>query len=57
MGSERVIFNGTLDQIKEDAAACNRIGAHELFFDPTFCAAAQSLEGWLTLMERLRKLV
>ena len=57
MGSKRVIFNGTLDQIKEDAAACNRIGAHELFFDPTFYSAAQSLEGWLTLMERLRKLV
>src|SRR5438067_1366417 len=35
LGKERMIFSGTLDQIKEDVAGCVRIGAHELFFDPT----------------------
>ena len=55
LGKERMIFTGTLDQIKEDVAGCVRIGAHELFFDPTFYA--QSLDQWLALMEQLRKLV
>ena len=55
LGKERMIFTGTLDQIKEDVAGCVRIGAHERFFDPTFYA--QSLDQWLALMEQLRKLV
>jgi hypothetical protein len=54
-GDKRMIFTGTIEQIEEDIAGCKRIGAHELFFDPTF--QAQSLEEWLALMERLRKLV
>lgn len=54
---ERMIFSGTLEQIKEDAIACREIGAHELFFDPAFSPGAQSLNHWLTLMEQLRKLV
>jgi probable F420-dependent oxidoreductase len=57
LGKERTIFTGTLDQIKEDIAGCDRIGAHELFFDPTFYAGAKSLGGWMALMEQLRKLV
>lgn len=54
---ERMIFSGTLEQIKEDAIACREIGAHELFFDPAFSPGAQSLNHWLTLMEQLCKLV
>jgi probable F420-dependent oxidoreductase len=54
LGKERMIFSGTLDQIKEDVAGCKRIGAHELFFDPTFYT--QRLDRWLALMEQLRKL-
>ena len=54
LGDKRVIFSGTIEQIKEDIAGCKRIGAHELFFDPTF--QATSLEEWLALMEQLRKL-
>jgi probable F420-dependent oxidoreductase len=57
LAKERMIFSGTLDQIKEDVAACNRIGAHELFFDPTFFSGAQTLPGWLALMEQIRKIV
>jgi probable F420-dependent oxidoreductase len=55
LGDKRVIFSGTIEQIKEDIAGCKRIGAHELFFDPTF--QAKSLEEWLALMEQFRKLV
>jgi probable F420-dependent oxidoreductase len=54
---ERAIFSGTIEQIKEDTVACREIGAHELFFDPTFSPGAQSLDRWLALMEQLRKLV
>ena len=50
----RFVFSGTEEQIKEDIAACRRIGAHELFFDPTF--VANSLDEWLSLMDRVRKL-
>jgi len=57
LGKERAIFTGSVEQIKEDIAGCRQIGAHELFFDPTFMAGAQSLERWLALMEQVRKLV
>ena len=51
----RAIFAGTLEQIKEDAAGCREIGAHELIFDPTF--GAPTLDLWLTQLEQMRKLV
>ena len=31
--------------------------AHELIYDVTFESQAQTLSGWLSLMEKLRKLV
>ena len=34
LGKGRPIFAGTLDQIKEDTAACDRLGAFEVHFDP-----------------------
>jgi len=52
-----MIFSGTFDQIKEDLAACSRIGAHEVFLDPTFSAGGQSVDGWLRLMEQFHKSV
>jgi alkanesulfonate monooxygenase SsuD/methylene tetrahydromethanopterin reductase-like flavin-dependent oxidoreductase (luciferase family) len=57
LGADRAIFTGTLDQIREDANACAKIGAHELIYDVTFEKQAQSIAGWLGLMEKLRKLV
>jgi len=54
---EGAIFTGNLEQIKEDVEACRKIGAHEVFFDPTFSPGAQSLSRWVGLMEQLRKLV
>jgi len=56
LGEKRMVFTGTLDQIKEDVAACGRIGAHEVFFDPTFSTGGQSVDRWLALMEQLRTL-
>jgi probable F420-dependent oxidoreductase len=53
-GTKRAIFSGTLEEIKQDVVGCRKIGADELFFDPTF--QAKSLNEWLTLMEQLRGL-
>ena len=55
--TDGMIFTGTLEQIKQDVEGCRRIGAHEIHFDPTFQPGAQQLDGWLGLMEQLRKLV
>ncbi len=57
LGADRSIFAGSVDQIREDAQACARIGAHELIYDVTFEKQAQTIAGWLGLMEKLRKLV
>ena len=54
LGKERRIFAGTLDQIREDTAACAQIGAHEVHFDPGFGPASSTVEAWLSLMEKLR---
>ena len=51
------IFTGTMDQIREDVEGCKRIGADEIFFDPTFSPGGQQAERWLGLMEQLRRLV
>ncbi|HZQ70276.1 MAG TPA: LLM class F420-dependent oxidoreductase [Terriglobales bacterium] len=53
---ERPLFFGSLEQVKEDIAACREIGAHQIFFDPTFSPGAQRLDSWLRLMEQVRKL-
>jgi probable F420-dependent oxidoreductase len=57
LGTDRHIFAGTLDQIKEDTAACRELGAHEVHFDPGFGSASRTLDGWLALMEQLRSFV
>ncbi len=57
LGTDRHIFTGTLDQIKEDTAACSGIGAHEVHFEVGFAPNANSIDGWLSLMEKLRKFV
>jgi probable F420-dependent oxidoreductase len=55
--NNRMIFSGTLEQIKEDLAGCRKIGADEVFLDPTFARGGQSLDRWLTLLDQMRKLV
>jgi len=56
LGNDRMIFTGTLDQIAGDVKECARIGAHELFFDPTFTTGGQSLGRWLQLLEQMKGL-
>jgi probable F420-dependent oxidoreductase len=56
LGKDRMLFSGTLEQIKEDIAACREVGTHELFFDPTFVPEVHALPKWLTLMEKVRAL-
>jgi len=56
LGNDRMIFSGTLDQIAADVKECAKIGAHEIFFDPTFTARGQSLGRWLELLEQLKGL-
>jgi probable F420-dependent oxidoreductase len=56
LGSDRGIFAGSLEQIREDAQACAKIGALELIYDVTFEKQAQTIEGWLHLMETLRNI-
>ena len=53
---DRFIFTGTLDQIKEDTAACRKLGASEVHFDPGF-GGSKTLDHWLALMEPLRAFV
>jgi len=57
LGKDRQIFAGSLDQIKEDAAACGQIGAHEVHFEPGFTTGGQSVDAWLKVMEQLRSFV
>ncbi len=57
LGTDRAFFAGNFDQIREDAQACAKIGAHELIYDVTFEPKAQTIAGWVSLMEKLRKLV
>lgn len=54
LGKDRFIFTGNLEQIKEDAEACARMGAHELQYDPTFSPNCQNLERFLQLMEQFK---
>jgi probable F420-dependent oxidoreductase len=57
LGKDRPLFSGTMDQIKEDTAACRQIGAHEVHFDPGFAPGGQSLVNYLGMMEELRSFV
>jgi hypothetical protein len=54
LDKERAIFTGSLEQISDDVKGCAKIGADEVFFDPAFAPAGQSLDHWLALLEQLR---
>jgi alkanesulfonate monooxygenase SsuD/methylene tetrahydromethanopterin reductase-like flavin-dependent oxidoreductase (luciferase family) len=54
LGKDRAIFSGSLEQISEDVRGCAKIGADEVFFDPAFAPAGQSLDRWLALLEQLQ---
>jgi len=51
---DRSVFVGSLDQIREDIAACERIGADEVFLEVGFTPGGQSLSNWQRLLEEFR---
>ncbi len=54
---DRWIFSGSLDQIKSDIDQVRALGAHELFFDPTFSPDVATADAFQACMERIRQLV
>jgi len=51
---DRFIFVGTLDQIREDIAACAKIGADELFLEVGFTHGGQDVNNWLKWLDEFR---
>ncbi len=51
---DRFIFVGSVDQIREDIAACEKIGAEEVFLELGFSPGGQSLSNWERLLEEFR---
>ena len=54
LGNDRALFTGSLEQISDDVRSYAKIGASEVFFDPAFGPEGQSLDHWLSLLERLK---
>jgi probable F420-dependent oxidoreductase len=51
---DRFIFVGSEDQIREDIAACEKIGAEEVFLEVGFTPGGQLLDSWLRLLEEFK---
>jgi probable F420-dependent oxidoreductase len=51
---DRFVFVGSIDQIREDIAACKSIGAEETFLEVGFTPGGQSLSTWERLLEEFR---
>ena len=56
LGADRGIFRWN-NRADSRRLACAKIGAHELIYDVTFEKQAQTIGGWLQMMDTLRKLV
>ena len=44
----------SIDQLREDIAACEKIGAEEVFLEVGFTPGGQSLTNWQRLLEGFR---
>jgi alkanesulfonate monooxygenase SsuD/methylene tetrahydromethanopterin reductase-like flavin-dependent oxidoreductase (luciferase family) len=51
---DRFIFVGSVEQIREDIAACEKIGAEEVFLEIGFTPGGQSLSHWEKLLDEFR---
>ena len=51
---DRPIFMGTPDQIRQDIAACEKIGADEVFLELGFTHGGQELSNWEWWMEEFK---
>ncbi|MDP3767236.1 MAG: LLM class F420-dependent oxidoreductase [Dehalococcoidia bacterium] len=56
LGDDRFIYMGSEDQLKQDIKATRDLGADELIFDPTFSPAGESLDGFLSSLEKIKGL-
>jgi len=57
LGNDRVIFHGSREQIAADLAATRDLGVAEIFIDPTFSPAGQSVDGFLSTLEQMREIL
>jgi len=57
LGSDRPVFHGSRDQIAADLAATRELGAAEIFVDPSFSRAGESVDGFLSTLESMRELI
>jgi probable F420-dependent oxidoreductase len=51
---DRFVFVGSVEQIREDIAACEKIGAKEVFLELGFTPGGQTLSHWEKLLEEFR---
>jgi probable F420-dependent oxidoreductase len=51
---DRAIFMGSADQIREDIAACEKIGAEEVFLELGFTRGGQELSNWEKMLEEFK---
>ncbi len=56
IGENRWFFSGSLDQIKGDIQSCREIGVAEVHFDPVFLPECATMDGFLTVAEKMREL-
>jgi len=47
----RFVYHGSRNQIASDLKATRELGVDEIFIDPTFSPAGESLKGFLSTME------
>jgi probable F420-dependent oxidoreductase len=57
LGTDRHIFSGSLDQIREDVEALKDFGPDELILDVTFSEDSKTEEGFMKNLERIHKLI
>ena len=53
-GKDRAAFFGSVEQVREDIAACEKIGAEEVFLELAFTPGGQQLSNWERLLEEFR---
>jgi alkanesulfonate monooxygenase SsuD/methylene tetrahydromethanopterin reductase-like flavin-dependent oxidoreductase (luciferase family) len=51
---DRGLFAGSREQVREDLAACEKIGADEVLYELGFTRGGQQLSNWERLLEELK---
>jgi probable F420-dependent oxidoreductase len=57
LGANRAPFHGSRKQIAADIAATRDLGVTEIFIDPTFSPAGDSLSSFISTMEQMRTIL